>query len=68
MDERELRAWIARVKDGTLSRREFSRMLAGLGLAAPMAAQVLARRGFPAGPRPRPSRRSRRPGGAAGAS
>ncbi len=47
MDERELRGWIARVKDGTLSRREFSRMLTGLGLAAPMAAQVLAAAGIP---------------------
>ncbi len=47
MDERELRGWIARVKDGTLSRREFGRMLAGLGLAAPMAAQVLAAAGIP---------------------
>ena len=47
MDERELREWIARVKDGTLSRRDFSRMLAGFGLAAPMAAQVLAAAGVP---------------------
>jgi peptide/nickel transport system substrate-binding protein len=47
MDERGLREWIARVKDGTLSRRDFSRMLAGFGLAAPMAAQVLAAAGVP---------------------
>ena len=47
MDERELREWIARVKAGTLSRREFTRMLAGLGLAAPMAAQMLAAAGVP---------------------
>ena len=47
MDERELREWIARVKEGMLSRREFGRMLAGLGLAAPMAAQVLAAAGIP---------------------
>jgi peptide/nickel transport system substrate-binding protein len=47
MDERELRSWIARVESGTLSRREFSRMLAGLGLAAPMAAQALAAAGVP---------------------
>ena len=26
MDERELRGWIARVKDGTLTRRQFTRM------------------------------------------
>ena len=47
MDERELRSWIARVENGTLSRREFSRMLAGLGLAAPIAAQALAAAGVP---------------------
>ncbi len=47
MDERELREWIARARAGTLSRREFTRMLAGLGLTAPMAAQVLAAAGVP---------------------
>jgi peptide/nickel transport system substrate-binding protein len=49
MDERELKEWSARVKDGRLGRREFTRMLAGLGLAAPMAAQVLAAAGVPRG-------------------
>ena len=68
MDERELREWIARVKEGSFSRREFTRVLAGLGLAAPMAAQVLAVAGLPRGPRPRRSPRSPRPAGAAGAS
>ena len=47
MDERELREWTVRVKDGTLSRREFTTMLAGLGVAAPFAAQVLAAAGLP---------------------
>ena len=47
MDERELRAWIGRVKDGTIGRREFTRMLAGVGLGAPMAAQLLAAAGIP---------------------
>ncbi len=47
MDERELREWTARVKNGTLSRREFTTMLAGLGVAAPLAAQVLAAAGLP---------------------
>src|SRR5262245_28992821 len=42
MHERELRGWIDRVKDGSLSRRDFGRMLASLGLAGPLAAQVLA--------------------------
>jgi peptide/nickel transport system substrate-binding protein len=45
MDERELRAWIGRVKDGRLSRREFTRMMVGVGLTAPMAAQMLAASG-----------------------
>jgi peptide/nickel transport system substrate-binding protein len=45
MDERELRAWIDRVKDGTLSRRQFTRMMVGLGLSAPLAAQMLASAG-----------------------
>jgi peptide/nickel transport system substrate-binding protein len=47
MDERELREWIAEVKDGRLSRRDFGRMLAGLGLTAPMTAQLLAAAGIP---------------------
>jgi peptide/nickel transport system substrate-binding protein len=47
MDERELREWITQVEDGALSRREFGRLLAGLGLAAPVAAQVLAAAGVP---------------------
>jgi peptide/nickel transport system substrate-binding protein len=42
MTEQELHAWIARVKDGRLSRRQFTRMMVGLGLTAPMAAQMLA--------------------------
>jgi peptide/nickel transport system substrate-binding protein len=46
MDERELRRWIARVEDGTLSRRQFTRMMVGLGLTAPMAAQMLAAAGI----------------------
>ena len=45
MDERELREWIHRVKDGTISRRQFTRMMVGLGLTAPMAAQMLASAG-----------------------
>jgi peptide/nickel transport system substrate-binding protein len=45
MDERELRQWIGRVKDGTVSRRQFTRMMVGLGLTAPLAAQMLASAG-----------------------
>ena len=31
MDERELRQWIGRVKDGTITRRKFTRMMVGPG-------------------------------------
>jgi peptide/nickel transport system substrate-binding protein len=46
MEERELRHWIERVKDGTVTRRQFTRMMVGLGLTAPMAAQMLASAGL----------------------
>jgi peptide/nickel transport system substrate-binding protein len=46
MDERELRALIARVADGRLSRRQFTRMMVGLGVTAPLAAQMLAGAGL----------------------
>ncbi len=42
MDERELRAAINSVRRGRLSRRAFVSRMAGLGLAAPMATQLLA--------------------------
>jgi len=45
MEERELRALVDRVKAGTLSRRRFVRMMVGLGLTAPTAAQMLASAG-----------------------
>ena len=45
MDERELRQWIGRVKDGRLTRRQFTRMMVTAGLTAPMAAQMLAASG-----------------------
>jgi peptide/nickel transport system substrate-binding protein len=45
MEERELRAWIERVRDGSISRRQFTRMMVGVGLTAPMAAQMLAHAG-----------------------
>jgi peptide/nickel transport system substrate-binding protein len=54
MDERELRHWIERVKDGTISRRHFTRMMVGLGLTAPLAAQMLASAGV-AQAQPKPS-------------
>ena len=45
MEERELRHWIDRVKDGTITRRNFTRMMVGAGLTAPLAAQMLASAG-----------------------
>jgi len=45
MEERELRTLIGAVKAGTLSRRRFVQLLVGLGLTAPMAAQMLASAG-----------------------
>src|SRR5215510_10146720 len=42
VNERELRILIADVRSGRLSRRRFIHMMAGLGLSAPMAAQMLA--------------------------
>jgi len=45
MEERELRALVGQVKAGTLSRRRFVHMMVGLGLTAPMAAQMLASAG-----------------------
>jgi peptide/nickel transport system substrate-binding protein len=41
MDERELRAWIERVRTGAISRRQFPRVMVGHGLTAPLAAQML---------------------------
>ena len=68
MDERELREWIARVKDGTITRRQFTRTMVGLGLTAPMAAQMLASSGIGGVAQAQTSRRSPRPSGAAAAS
>jgi peptide/nickel transport system substrate-binding protein len=41
MDERELRERVRQVETGSLSRRRFTQMMVGLGLTAPMAAQML---------------------------
>src|SRR5271170_7129264 len=41
MQEQRLRRLIARVKSGKLSRRRFIETMAGLGLAAPFASQLL---------------------------
>jgi peptide/nickel transport system substrate-binding protein len=45
MDELELRELITQVKTGHLSRRGFVQMMVGLGLTAPLAAQMLASAG-----------------------
>jgi peptide/nickel transport system substrate-binding protein len=45
MDEHGLRELIAQVKTGRLSRRGFVQMMVGLGLTAPIAAQMLATAG-----------------------
>jgi peptide/nickel transport system substrate-binding protein len=65
MDERTLRRWIARVEDGTLSRREFTRIVAGVGVTAPMAAQALAVAGLarPAAAQSKPAFTPARRGG-----
>ena len=45
MDEHGLRELIMQVKTGRLSRRDFVQMMVGLGLTAPLAAQMLASAG-----------------------
>jgi peptide/nickel transport system substrate-binding protein len=42
MDEHAVRELLGRVEAGTLSRRQFTRLLGGLGVTAPLAAQALA--------------------------
>jgi hypothetical protein len=42
MDEQELRGWLHRVRDGVVSRRQFTRTMIGAGLAAPLVSQMLA--------------------------
>src|SRR5262249_61165968 len=48
MDEGQLRALIEHVRLGALSRRGFVQMMVGLGLTAPLAAQMLASAGVAA--------------------
>src|SRR5438128_1680014 len=45
MDERELRSMIEEVRTGRMSRRQFVQAMIGLGLTAPLAAQMLASTG-----------------------
>jgi peptide/nickel transport system substrate-binding protein len=52
MDKQELRALIAVVKAGRVSRRTFTRRMVGLGLTAPFAVQLLAHAGLAPSPTP----------------
>jgi peptide/nickel transport system substrate-binding protein len=45
MDEREIRGLVEDVRAGRVSRRAFTRLMVGLGLGAPLAAQMLASAG-----------------------
>jgi peptide/nickel transport system substrate-binding protein len=45
MQEKQLRAMIAQVKDGSMSRRAFVRKMVALGLTAPMAGMMLSHNG-----------------------
>jgi peptide/nickel transport system substrate-binding protein len=47
MDERGLREWIGDVERGAVTRRQFVRAAVGLGVAAPLAAQLLDATGRP---------------------
>ncbi len=42
MNEQQIRGLVADVKDGTLSRRSFIQRMAAVGIAAPIASQILA--------------------------
>jgi peptide/nickel transport system substrate-binding protein len=45
MDERDLWSWLRAVRNGRLTRRQFTRELAALGLAGPLLAELLATSG-----------------------
>ena len=63
MDERELAESLRRVRGGSLDRREFARTLLGLGLAAPMIAELIGARPGHAQPRRSTFTPTRRGGG-----
>ena len=63
MDEREIRSLIDDVKTGRLSRRRFVQTLVGLGLTAPLAAQMLTAAGVAAQPKAPVFTPTRRGGG-----
>ena len=63
MKERELRGLIGRVKDGSLSRRDFVQRLMGVGLAAPVATQLLMSSGVAVAQPKTPYKPTKRGGG-----
>ena len=63
MDEHEIRALVDDVKTGRLSRRRFVQTLVGLGLTAPLAAQMLTAAGVAAQPKAPVFTPTRRGGG-----
>jgi peptide/nickel transport system substrate-binding protein len=63
MDERELRSLIGQVKAGRLSRRAFVQMMVGVGLTAPLAAQMLASAGVAQAQSKQPYKPTKRGGG-----
>jgi peptide/nickel transport system substrate-binding protein len=63
MDEREIRSLVDDVKAGRLSRRRFVQTMVGLGLTAPMAAQILGAAGAQAQPKAPVFTPTRRGGG-----
>ncbi len=65
MEERELRALIEQVKTGHLSRRGFVQMMVGLGLTAPLAAQMLTSAGVAQAQSKMPYKPTKRGGGGA---
>ncbi len=65
MEERELRELIGQVKTGHLSRRGFVQMMVGLGLTAPLAAQMLASAGVAQAQTKMPYKPTKRGGGGA---
>src|SRR5262249_38806688 len=63
MEERELRSMIASVRAGTMSRRHFVHAMIGLGLTAPMAAQMVASAGVAQAQTKMPYKPTKRGGG-----
>jgi peptide/nickel transport system substrate-binding protein len=63
MDERALRELVEAVRRGRLGRRHFVQAMVGLGLTAPLAAQMLAAGGVAAGPRDHAFTPTKRGGG-----